>query len=137
VDLLRAAGKEGVLRLERDRHGAVRVFPGTKLAGAPAPVAGDDTPLDVDGEVVTLGTVAAERVEEAPILDAETVEPPVASDPDATPARKRARRRRSAAPRAKAAKVEKAAKGGENAERVVKPRTRRSARAKSEAADQT
>ena len=133
VDLLRAAGKEGVLRLERDRHGAVRVFPGAKLTGTPAPVAGDDAPLDVDGEVVTLGTVAAERVEEAPILDAETVEPPVQSDPDATPARKGARRRRSAAPRAKAAKVEKADKG----ERIVKPRTRRSARAKSEAADQT
>ena len=31
VDLLRAAGKEGVLRIERDRQGAVRVFPGPKL----------------------------------------------------------------------------------------------------------
>ena len=33
VDLLRAAGKEGVLRLERDRHGAVRVFPGREADG--------------------------------------------------------------------------------------------------------
>ena len=32
VDLLRAAGKEGVLRIERDRQGAVRVFPGPNLA---------------------------------------------------------------------------------------------------------
>ena len=31
VDLLRAAGKEGVLRIERDRQGAVRVFPGPNL----------------------------------------------------------------------------------------------------------
>ena len=31
VDLLRAAGKEGVVRIERDRQGAVRVFPGTNL----------------------------------------------------------------------------------------------------------
>ena len=31
VDLLRAAGKEGVLRLERDRQGAIRVFPGGNM----------------------------------------------------------------------------------------------------------
>ncbi len=38
VDLLRAAGREGVLRLERDRQGAVRVFPGAKLAAAARPL---------------------------------------------------------------------------------------------------
>ena len=32
VDLLRAAGKDGVLRIERDRQGAVRIFPGASLA---------------------------------------------------------------------------------------------------------
>ena len=37
VDLLRAAGKEGVLRIERDRQGAVRVFPGANLARRPSP----------------------------------------------------------------------------------------------------
>ena len=31
VDMLRAAGKEGVLRVERDRQGAVRVFAGPKV----------------------------------------------------------------------------------------------------------
>src|SRR6185369_8919801 len=31
VDLLRAAGREGVLRIERDRQGAIRVFPGPNL----------------------------------------------------------------------------------------------------------
>ena len=36
VDLLRAAGKEGVLRIDRDRQGAVRVFPGANLGGRPA-----------------------------------------------------------------------------------------------------
>jgi hypothetical protein len=36
VDLLRAAGKEGVLRIERDRQGAVRIFPGASLAARPA-----------------------------------------------------------------------------------------------------
>ena len=42
VDLLRAAGKEGVLRVERDRQGAVRVFAGPKLA-APAAAQPDRT----------------------------------------------------------------------------------------------
>jgi uncharacterized protein (TIGR00288 family) len=37
VDLFRAAAKEGVLRLERDRQGAVRVFPGAGLPQKPAP----------------------------------------------------------------------------------------------------
>ena len=35
VDLLRAAGKEGVLRIERDRQGAIRVFPGANLGAKP------------------------------------------------------------------------------------------------------
>ena len=35
VDLLRAAGKENVLRIERDRQGAVRVFPGLNLLSRP------------------------------------------------------------------------------------------------------
>jgi hypothetical protein len=37
VDLLRAAAKEGVLKLERDRHGAFRVFAGAKLTPAAMP----------------------------------------------------------------------------------------------------
>ena len=40
VDLLRAAGKEGVLRVERDRQGAVRVFAGPKLAAPPRAAGG-------------------------------------------------------------------------------------------------
>src|SRR5207342_3230433 len=42
VDLLRAAGKEGVLRIERDRQGAVRVFPGSNLEKKPVPVSADE-----------------------------------------------------------------------------------------------
>ena len=46
VDLLRAAGKEGVVRIERDRQGAVRVFPGNNLTPKSA------LPMDVaDGTV--------------------------------------------------------------------------------------
>src|SRR5262249_21771362 len=37
VDLLRAAQKAGVLRIERDRQGGMRIFPGAQLT-APIPV---------------------------------------------------------------------------------------------------
>jgi uncharacterized protein (TIGR00288 family) len=46
VDLLRAAGKEGVFRVERDRQGAVRVFPGANLVPKTAPM--DGLPMDID-----------------------------------------------------------------------------------------
>src|SRR5262249_20012952 len=48
VDLLRAAGKEGVLRIERDRQGAIRVFPGANLTAKPRAV---DGPIDIDETV--------------------------------------------------------------------------------------
>jgi hypothetical protein len=48
VDLLRAAGKEGVLRIERDRQGAIRVFPGANLASKPRAA---ETPIDLDETV--------------------------------------------------------------------------------------
>ena len=46
VDLLRAAGKEGVFRIERDRQGAVRVFPGANLV--PKSASMDGLPVDID-----------------------------------------------------------------------------------------
>jgi hypothetical protein len=50
VDLLRAAGKENVFRIERDRQGAVRVFPGTNLVPkASAPM--DGLPVSIDEDV--------------------------------------------------------------------------------------
>ena len=83
VDLLRAAGKEGVLRIERDRQGAVRVFPGPNLTTRPAeppppPVDLDET---VDVEVPSESIVApadVDVIEEAPpIEEAEIIEDPV------------------------------------------------------------
>jgi uncharacterized protein (TIGR00288 family) len=82
VDLLRAAGKEGVLRVERDRQGAVRVFPGVNLAPRPVvpaeqPFVGDEEPMDVEMaiETVDVPTVAAEPISEPvgepPIVDIE------------------------------------------------------------------
>jgi uncharacterized protein (TIGR00288 family) len=48
VDLLRAAGKEGVFRIERDRQGAVRVFPGANLQPKSAI---EGLPVDIDETV--------------------------------------------------------------------------------------
>ena len=48
VDLLRAAGKEGVLRIERDRQGAIRLFPGANLAAKPRAA---EAPIDIDETV--------------------------------------------------------------------------------------
>ena len=80
VDLLRAAGKEGVLRVERDRQGAVRLFAGPKLAASPA------QPVEAES-VAELPIVDAEPVAEAP-LEAAVVTVPVEELP-AKPARRR------------------------------------------------
>jgi uncharacterized protein (TIGR00288 family) len=88
VDLLRAAGKEGVLRLERDRQGAIRVFPGVNLAGRPAPQRSSDGAIDepVDEPVIELDeqvdvSVPPERVSEEPETEIEAVAAEVAEPP--------------------------------------------------------
>jgi len=89
VDLLRAAGKEGVLRVERDRHGAIRVFPGARLTLSP----------------VVVEPVAEEASVEAAPVDAvavETVEPPAPTEePKRAPRRTRAKAVKSSKPRAR------------------------------------
>jgi uncharacterized protein (TIGR00288 family) len=132
VDLLRAAAKEGVLKLERDRHGAFRVFAGAKLVTPQMPIDVEDMPTDVTGEVIAAqepSMVDGEPVEEPPIVDAQPVESAdaVAIDVDAggdqppTGAKKTVRRRKTAAK--------------PKAPRTDKPRARKSTRTKSEAAD--
>ena len=75
VDLLRAAGKEGVLRIERDRQGAVRVFPGPNLASRPAPQFQEPVELDETIDV----EVPQQAVQDAPIEEAveEVIETPI------------------------------------------------------------
>jgi len=87
VDLLRAAGKEGVLRIERDRQGAVRIFGGPKLAASPA------QPIQTE-PIAELPIVDAEPVAELPV-EVAVVTVPV-EEPPARPAR----RRKAATPRA-------------------------------------
>jgi hypothetical protein len=86
VDLLRAAGKEGVLRIERDRQGAVRVFPGPNLAPRVVlPQADVEDELveddignraDASMQAVEVDVDQVETVNEPPILEAETVASP-------------------------------------------------------------
>jgi len=111
VDLLRAAGKEGVVRIERDRQGAVRVFPGANVATRPVsprpeePVEIDET---IDVEVAMPAITESHEVEAVvvalPIVDAEPVEE---SAEDVTVAEvvveakaKRSRSRKTVTPRA-------------------------------------
>jgi hypothetical protein len=113
VDLLRAAGKEGVLRVERDRHGAVRVFPGQKLSAQPPMPDVDemieDAPIEATEEFVpeaaaAASTVQAEIVEEAPIVDAQALEEPAVED--GTP-KKSARKRKAPAKATKTTRARK------------------------------
>ena len=83
VDLLRAAAREGVVRLERDRQGAVRVFPGNNLTpktssaevleGVPVM---DEGEVDASVDAVVTGTfdesepiIMPEPIDESPIVD--------------------------------------------------------------------
>ena len=126
VDLLRAAGKDGVLRVERDRHGAIRVFPGPKLTRAaavavPEPV--EDVAVEGVAEPVDTFSVGAEAVAEAPIVEAQTVD-----DTDAPPPVERPKRARGRNSAAKPAAPRGAAKR-------AKARPRKTVRSKDVAAD--
>jgi uncharacterized protein (TIGR00288 family) len=81
VDMLRAAGKEGILRVERDRQGAVRVFAGPKLTVAPAPVP-EAEPIETPAqdEVPAVEEIVVTEVEVVTEVVADAV-PPLAFDP--------------------------------------------------------
>ncbi|HLG59960.1 MAG TPA: NYN domain-containing protein [Vicinamibacterales bacterium] len=121
VDLLRAAGKEGVLRIERDRQGAVRVFPGPNLASKPArtaePALDIDETVDVEVPAESVFVLAEAVVTEVPVvMDAEVIASAVeAEEPNGNVApgaraRRPTRARKPAAPRVP---------------RVAKPRARK------------
>ena len=123
LDLLRACQREGVFRLERDRRGVLRVFPGVLIQRPPAP---DLVPAALEAEMVApvppreIGTGDADQlaggqpppaVVDPGAAGQEAVAEPGAPGPeaDAGPvAVKRGRRRRAAAPR-KAGSAPKAA----------------------------
>ena len=81
ADLLRAAGKEGVLRVERDRQGAVRAFAGPRLTALATAELVEGTPADAgraplgDGEPVAGEPVAEPVAEDAEATQADAAKP--------------------------------------------------------------
>ena len=138
VDLLRAAGKEGVLRVERDRHGAIRVFPGLKLAltsdrGPAAGGHGEEMPAgSFEGDAGSTGLsqddLGAGTVDESPALDAG-----IAAGADGQPAAAKGSARRRKAGASKSARVSKGSSRAPRAAagvKAAKPRSRKTARTK-------
>ncbi|HEX5216470.1 MAG TPA: NYN domain-containing protein [Vicinamibacterales bacterium] len=72
VELLRAAQRDGLVRVDRDRHGVIRIFQGSNApAGALAPAA-PSTPatkiFDIEDELAAEAAMAADgRAEEGPL----------------------------------------------------------------------
>jgi uncharacterized protein (TIGR00288 family) len=146
VDLLRAAGKEGVLRIERDRQGAVRVFPGPNVSAkpvdaAPASIELNET-VDVEvppesivmsgeSQVVPAEAVVAQEerpIEEAVIIEEDPyeVQPPNLSNESAPLHAPRPRRgSRGRKPSGTRATKEAAAPRAVRAQRVPSTRKRR------------
>jgi uncharacterized protein (TIGR00288 family) len=158
VDLLRAAAKVGVLRIERDRQGGMRVFPGTNLKAAAAQPVHDAAGV---GEAVS--DPAAELVEqhvtdvsaEPPIVDGELTDvetaemashgrgnAEAASPVEGAQGRGATKRARKRAPRERTAKGtarKTPATGAKEpkAAKTTRPRARKSSRGKSAAAADT
>lgn len=149
VDLLRAAAKTGVVRIERDRQGGMRVFPGATLkaaaAGAvptPAQVI-EETDIREEAHADIVAGAVTDIAAEPPIVDAvvESSGPEGTADAaEAEPSRGRKRSSRGArgAKTAKRTGVEPVRQTAprEPKSPSAKPRARKSARSKpSEAAD--
>jgi uncharacterized protein (TIGR00288 family) len=150
VDLLRAAAKVGVVRVERDRQGGMRVFPGAALKAAPAtdvsvsPDVGEvlEAPPAVTDVTDPQQAIVEEVAAEPPIVDGEIAVPDAASATaaaegeavGAAPGEETGRRSRKRS--AKTARPAKHARKREpKAAKAARPRARKSARSKSEAAD--
>ena len=91
TDLLRAAHKEGIVRVDRDRQGVIRVFQGTASPAAAAPSVEVPPPLPV--EDITVAAAASEIG--VPVLPVEAVEeePRAVEEASEAPARKKRRAR--------------------------------------------
>jgi len=113
VDLLRASQREGIVRLERDRQGVIRIFQGTAPASAPAEVEVDGNRFDYAAtatessgtgespvvEIAEFAEANAPEMTESSISEPSGDEAPVA--PAAAGAAPRRRRRRAPAGPAK------------------------------------
>jgi len=117
IDLLRACQRDGLVRLERDRRGGLRVFQGAALQRAGAPAAQDQDVAQPSSHVVETAPGGAVETREADEADVVDFEPMPTVDPTAvllgTAKRKRGTRTpRAAAPQAAAPPKKAAPRGG-------------------------
>jgi hypothetical protein len=142
-DLMRACQRDGLLRIERDRQGGMRIFPGNLAASQPAPQP-DVVQESLDGgeseaaeAVAEEWTTASSSPQESDVVDGDVVrelEIPRIVDAEEAPAPAdkpaRARRRREgAAPRQPRASTRKAADAPPRTRKPAKPRGRGRAQA--------
>jgi uncharacterized LabA/DUF88 family protein len=95
VDLLRAAHKEGVLRVDRDRQGVIRVFQGSLPAAVPSDAAAGI--VDEASDAAEADLPAMQTDIEVPLAAAADEPEPVVEAPAPAPRASRPRRRRPAA----------------------------------------
>jgi hypothetical protein len=108
ADLMRACQKDGLLRLERDRQGGLRVFASTTVPAANVPLgwargdtaAAEVPPEVVEAEVEPVATSSPNDLAETPaaaVVDAVIDAPPAEESAAARPRRGRPRARKTAA----------------------------------------
>jgi len=69
VDLLRAAGRENIVRVDRDRQGVIRVFQGSVAAGVTETAR--IIPFDIEDELAAAAAMASERGAHEPDADSD------------------------------------------------------------------
>jgi uncharacterized LabA/DUF88 family protein len=111
TDLLRAAHREGIVRVDRDRQGVIRIFQGNVASAAPPEVAADLPQPDIEAEAEAEATseggdqaaVASAAAEiGVPLLPVDSEETPADAATDAAAEERPAepvKKRRSRAPR--------------------------------------
>ena len=117
VDLLRAAHKDGLVRVDRDRQGVIRVFQGNLTTPEPVPelamaAAGDEEPLTVESpevvevpalvEAVVVEAQAEPTADDAEAIDVEINGNVVSNEPPLARGRRRRPRPTGASQRAAA-----------------------------------
>lgn len=80
VDLLRACQRDGLFRIERDRQGVMRLFPGNVMQVPAGDKHDDDNRGNVAEERATAETAAAEWTPQEPVGEGEVVEADVVQE---------------------------------------------------------
>jgi uncharacterized LabA/DUF88 family protein len=100
VDLLRAAQREGVVRVDRDRQGVVRVFQGTSpVTPVAEPVVDVTQDVDIVEEAPVMEIVDAEAVEVTTVAASDDADSAASAESEPPAAAAPKRRRRTPAPR--------------------------------------